>query len=548
MAVLTVEDLAVSFAHREGRTEAVRDVSFSIEAGRTLGIVGESGSGKSVSLLAATGLLGPGARVRGRAVHQGIDLIAADRAHLRSIRGKDIGFVFQDPLSNLHPLIPIGRQIGEAITAHHRVPRARLRARVLELLNEVEIPRAADRIDDHPVHLSGGMRQRVMIAIALACNPGLVIADEPTTALDVTVQASILALLGRLQRDHGTALVVVSHDLAVVSDIADDVLVMRDGAIVEAGSARAVYTAPKTAYTRSLLAAHRTLGSRSAERAESQRSPLLRVTGIEKSFCTRAAPLLGGFIARRSAPDTAPVLSGIDFEIGAGEIVGLVGESGSGKSTIGRIVAGLDRPDAGTVALGTDTYITPGSGRADLAAEVRRSVQMVFQDPYGSLNPRRRVREILEAPYRLAGRSRADARQRAEALIARVGLAADFLHRYPGQLSGGQRQRVAIARAIALGPALVIADEPASALDVTTQDHILALLRDLRDESGTALLFISHDLGVVAALCDRVLVLREGTIVEQGPTAAVFAAPQHDYTRVLLDSVPGRRHREAVDV
>ncbi|WP_063128508.1 ATP-binding cassette domain-containing protein [Nocardia fusca] len=330
MAVLTVEDLAVSFAHREGRTEAVRDVSFSIEPGRTLGIVGESGSGKSVSLLAATGLLGPGARVGGRAVHQGIDLIAADRAHLRSIRGIDIGFVFQDPLSNLHPLIPIGRQIGEAITAHHRVPRARLRARVLELLKEVEIPRATDRIDDHPVHLSGGMRQRVMIAIALACNPGLVIADEPTTALDVTVQASILALLGRLQRDHGTALVVVSHDLAVVSDIADDVLVMRDGAIVEAGSARAVYTAPKTAYTRSLLAAHRTLGSRSAERAESQRPPLLRVTGIEKSFRTRATPLLGGFFARRSASDTAPVLTGIDFEIGAGEIVGLVGESGSG--------------------------------------------------------------------------------------------------------------------------------------------------------------------------------------------------------------------------
>ncbi|GGL02961.1 dipeptide ABC transporter ATP-binding protein [Nocardia jinanensis] len=548
MAVLTVENLAVSFSQRGEQAEAVRGVSFSVEPGRTLGIVGESGSGKSVSLLAATGLLGPDALVRGRAVHQGIDLIAADRAYLRSIRGKEIGFVFQDPQSNLHPLIPIGRQIGEAITAHGRVQRAQLRARVLELLDEVEIPRAADRIDDHPVHLSGGMRQRVMIAIAIACNPGLVIADEPTTALDVTVQASILSLLERLRRDHGTALVFVSHDLAVVSDIADDVLVMRDGAIVEADSARSVYTAPKSAYTRSLLAAHRTLGRPSAERSNQERSALLRVTGVTKSFRTRAAPLLGGVFRRSASLGIAPVLNGIDFEIGAGEIVGLVGESGSGKSTIGRIVAGLDRPDAGTVSLGAKTYITPGSGRAELDAEVRRSVQVVFQDPYGSLNPRRRISEILAAPYRLAGHPREQSRHEAEALITRVGLPADFLHRYPGQLSGGQRQRVAIARAVALGPALVVADEPASALDVTTQDHILALLRNLRDESGTSLLFISHDLGVVAAICDRVLVLREGVIVEQGPTGTVFAAPRHDYTRLLLESVPGRRRREAVDV
>ncbi|WP_138996203.1 dipeptide ABC transporter ATP-binding protein [Rhodococcus zopfii] len=539
MSVLAVENLSVGFSGVDGDSVAVREVSFAVEPGRTLGIVGESGSGKSVSLLAATGLLGPGAVVRGRALHHGTDLIAAPPRQLRAIRGKDIGFVFQDPLSNLHPLMPIGRQIAEAITAHGRVPRAALRARVLELLDEVGIARAAERIDDYPVHFSGGMRQRVMIAIAVANNPGLVIADEPTTALDTTVQASILTLLQRLQNDHGTAMIVVSHDLAVVSDVAHDVVVMRNGEVVETGSAREIYTAPAHPYTRTLLDARPTIGSRPAHHraTEVERPALLRVSDLSKSFEGR----------RRHSRNQ--VLTGVNFTIGQGEIVGLVGESGSGKSTIGRIVAGLDRPDSGSVSFRESQYGLAGRGAPRLAQDLRRSIQMVFQDPYGSLNPRRRIGDILSSPYELDGTlSRERIHELVEHLVVRVGLPVEFLQRFPGQLSGGQRQRVAIARAVALEPALVVADEPVSALDVTTQRQIIELLHSLRTESGTSILFVSHDLGAVSALCDRVVVLQQGRIVEEGPVGDVFADPRHDYTRALLDAVPGRGRLDAVHV
>lgn len=530
MPLLQVDNLSVSFRS----TPVVHDVSFSVDKGRTLGIVGESGSGKSVSLLAATGLLDSGAAVHGRALFDGTDLVTASPRHLRSIRGSDIGFVFQDPSSNLHPLMPIGRQISEALTAHHRLDRTTVRRRVLELLDEVGIPRAHERLDDHPVHFSGGMRQRVMIAIALANNPQLVVADEPTTALDATVQASILSLLQRLQQDHGMALVLVSHDLAVVAELADDVVVMRNGHVVETGPVDRVYNTPAHPYTAELLEPlAQPVAAPAGPRPD--QPELLRIEKVSKGFR----------VARKAH---RPVLRDIDLRIGEGEIVGLVGESGSGKSTLSRIVTGLDITDTGTVSFRGTAYTASSRNRPVMDPQVRRSIQMVFQDPYGSLNPRRKIRQILAAPFELSTDLQGpQIQRRVGKLLETVGLPSDFADRYPLQLSGGQRQRVAIARALALDPALIVADEPVSALDKTTARQIVELLRNLRDERGTSLLFVSHDLGVVSALCDRVAVLHDGVIVEQGFTDEVFANPAHHYTRTLLSAVPGSTRKETVD-
>ncbi len=534
MALFSVEDLSVTFRRRGRVTAAVRGVSFAVEPGRTLAIVGESGSGKSVSLLAATGLLPETAEVRGSARFREADLLRLPRARLRAVRGRHIGFVFQDPLSNLHPLKTIGAQIGEAITAHERVGRAALRRRVIDLLAEVGIDDPERRIDDHPHRFSGGMRQRAMIAMAIALRPELIIADEPTTALDVTVQAAILRLLRRLQERYGTALILVSHDLAVVSEIADDVAVMRGGEIVETAPIAEITTAPGHPYTRELLGAARR-GAALADVAEPpaaaprEARPLLAATGLHMAY------------RRRGRKDPVTALTGVSLEVREGEIVGLVGESGSGKSTLGRIVAGLLRPTAGTVALRDEVYNAPGRGPLRLRRDLRTAIQVVFQDPYGSLNPRRTVAATLAEPYVVnTGLTAAEIRERVEALVRRVELPPAVLHRFPAQLSGGQRQRVAIARAVALRPALVVADEPLSALDITTQAQIVALIRRLRAELGTSFLFISHDLGVVAELCERVVVLRRGRVVEAGPVRRVFHDPQHPYTRELLDSIPGR--------
>ncbi|GLX10193.1 ABC transporter ATP-binding protein [Microbispora sp. NBRC 16548] len=536
MALFSVENLRVTFGRRGRTTTAVRGVSFAVEPGRTLALVGESGSGKSVSLLGATGLLPSRAEVRGSALFRGADLTRLSPARLRAIRGRHIGFVFQDPLSNLHPLKTIGAQIGEAVTAHERVGRAALRRRVLDLLGEVGIKDPGRRIDDHPHQFSGGMRQRAMIAMAIALNPELIIADEPTTALDVTVQASILRLLRRLQEAHGTALIFVSHDLAVVSDIADDVVVMRDGEVVEAAPATGLYAAPRHAYTRALLGAarHGRALVRSPEPPEPERSepraestPLLRASALHMSY------------RRPGRKESFTALTDVSFDLREREIVGLVGESGSGKSTIGRIVAGLARPTAGSVSLRGEVYNAPGDVR--LPKSLRPAVQVVFQDPYGSLNPRRTVAATLAEPFVVnTDLPAAEIRARVEALVARVELPQSVLHRLPAQLSGGQRQRVAIARAVALEPSVVVADEPVSALDITTQTQIVALLRRLRAELGTSFLFISHDLGVVADLCERVVVLNQGRVVEQGPVHRVFDDPRDPYTRELLDSIPGR--------
>ena len=525
MSVFSVDQLRVRF----GGVQAVSGVSFGVEAGKTLAIVGESGSGKSASLLGATGLLPGSATLEGSVLHRGQQILGLPDKDLRRIRGAQIGFVFQDPLSNLHPLKTIGEQIGEAISVHRKVTRSETRQRVLALLDDVGIADPQARLSEYPRHLSGGMRQRVMIAIAIALDPGLIIADEPTTALDVTVQAAILDLLKRLQEEHGTALIFVSHDLAVVSDIADDVVVMRDGLVVEEAPASDIYSRPRHDYTRELLGAARLGGPKAFATGKGREAPrtLLDMQAVARSFGSR------------------PVLDDVSFTIGEGEILGLVGESGSGKSTIGRLIAGLDRPDAGRISLRGREYSLSGTSSAR-QGDLRKSIQVVFQDPYASLNPRRRIEAILSDPFVIHGAvSKAELREKVTQLVADVELPHEILDRLPSQLSGGQRQRVAIARAIALRPSLIVADEPVSALDITTQAKIIKLLARLRDKLGVSFLFISHDLGVVGELCDRLIVLEKGRIVETGRTQQVFERPAHAYTRRLLASIPGRKRLPA---
>lgn len=538
MPLLNVRDLTIGL---DPRSTLVKGVSFHVEPGETLAVVGESGSGKSLSLLAVLGLLPTQMRVQGEIVFNDQPLHAFTANQKRQLRGAQIGYVSQDPLSNLHPLKSVGRQIEEAILAHRRVGRKALRTQVLSLLVEVGIADAARRYHERPAKFSGGQRQRVMIAIAIALNPSLIIADEPTTALDATVQASILRLLKRLQRQHGCALVFISHNLRVVADIADRIVVMQHGQVVEQGAARALFDAPQHDYTRSLLQAGWHPRAPSPFRYD-EATPLLEVSQVSRSFVrpSRLWP-------RKAA---APVLDGISFSLHEGEILGLVGESGSGKSTLGRIVVGLDRPDDGTLTLAGQPWREPGSHHPE-----RHAVQMVFQDPYSSLNPRRRVDDTLAQPLQLTAlRERGQPlsplalRAAIDDLLAQVELPALAASRYPSQLSGGQRQRVVIARALAMKPKLIVADEAVSALDITTQHRIIQLFTRLRSRYGLSLLFISHDLDAVAALCDRVLVLQAGHIIEQGSTEQIFQRPQHAWTRLLLAAIPGTGHRFSEEV
>ncbi len=538
MPLLNVRDLTIGL---DPRSTLVKGVSFHVEPGETLAVVGESGSGKSLSLLAVLGLLPTQMRVQGEIVFNDQPLHAFTANQKRQLRGAQIGYVSQDPLSNLHPLKSVGRQIEEAILAHRRVGRKALRTQVLSLLAEVGIADAARRYHERPAKFSGGQRQRVMIAIAIALNPSLIIADEPTTALDATVQASILRLLKRLQRQHGCALVFISHNLRVVADIADRIVVMQHGQVVEQGAARALFDAPQHDYTRSLLQAGWHPRAPSPFRYD-EATPLLEVSQVSRSF-VRPSRLWPGKAA-------APVLDGISFSLHEGEILGLVGESGSGKSTLGRIVVGLDRPDGGTLTLAGQPWKEPGSHHPE-----RHAVQMVFQDPYSSLNPRRRVDDTLAQPLQLTAlRERGQPlsplalRAAIDDLLAQVELPALAASRYPSQLSGGQRQRVVIARALAMKPKLIVADEAVSALDITTQHRIIQLFTRLRSRYGLSLLFISHDLDAVAALCDRVLVLQAGHIIEQGSTEQIFQRPQHAWTRLLLAAIPGTGHHFSEEV
>ncbi|MDN4649679.1 dipeptide ABC transporter ATP-binding protein, partial [Curtobacterium sp. PsM8] len=535
-----------------GRAEpVVRDVSFDLTPGRVLALVGESGSGKSVSAMSVLGLLPPQARVEGSARFRGEELVGAPVEELRQVRGAGIGVVFQEPMNSFTPVLSIGTQIAEAVRAHPTaLDRAGVSARVDELLRSAGIADPARIRKAFPHELSGGQLQRAMIAMALAGDPVALIADEPTTALDVTVQAGILDLLRNLCRDRGLAVLLITHDMGVVADVADEVLVMRRGDPVEHGPVVDLFARPQAEYTRALLAAVPALEARPtsasdgasaetrAERPDSR--PTARATSPSASVADDAGRASRPVVARlrdvgvRYLRRGDPTVSGIDLELHAGETLGLVGESGSGKTTIGRALAGLVPVVEGTVDVdGQDLRTARGRRLRD----IRKRVGIVFQDPASSLNPRQSIGWSIAEPL-LVHEPSADRPARVRELLEAVQLDPSWAERFPHQLSGGQRQRVAVARALALRPALLIADEPTSALDVTVQAAVLDLLRDLQDEFGFGCLLVSHDLAVVRQLADRVAVLHHGRIVEHGTTQAVLDDPQEDYTRMLLAAAP----------
>ncbi|MFT4281524.1 ABC transporter ATP-binding protein [Microbacterium sp.] len=520
--LLDVRGLSVDFVVGSETVTAVRDVSFTLGRREVVALVGESGSGKSVTALSLVGLLPRGARVRGEALLDGDDLLAMSRPQREAIRGTRIGVVFQDPGSALDPVFTIGSQIEEMLIVHRPgMSRAERRARVIELLEQVEIADPAARLSSYPHQLSGGQAQRVMIAIALACDPEILIADEPTTALDVTVQREVLDVLRRLRDRIGTSIVMITHDMGVVADIADRVVVMREGRVEEAAGVRELFSAPQADYTQRLLAAVPRLGApeRPVPAAE---TAVLDVDDLSVVY-------------GRGARAVAAV-HGVSLRVGEGEIVALAGESGSGKSTIGRCALGLAPISSGSVRIdGVDLARVRGRR----AVAVKRRVGVVFQNSTAALDPRRTVGESIGEPLRVHGGLRgAGLQARTAELLDAVGLPSAWHRRYPHELSGGQRQRVAIARAISLRPRLLIADEPTSALDVSVQATVLDLLRDLQRELRFACLFISHDLAVVDELCDRIVVLQLGAVVEEGSRVDVLRRPQHPYTRALIAAAP----------
>ncbi|MFF3072157.1 ABC transporter ATP-binding protein [Kitasatospora sp. NPDC057904] len=529
--LVNVRDLVVDFPVGDGRVRAVDGVGFTLAAGQALGIVGESGSGKSTVAHALLGLhRGTGARTGGSVRVAGVDAVTAGRDELRLLRGGLAAMVFQDPLSALDPYHAVGDQIAEVVRVHRDVSRRDARARAVEVLDRVGIADAVRRSRSRPHEFSGGMRQRVLIAMALACEPRLLVADEPTTALDVTVQAQVLDLLHELRAETGAGLVLVTHDLGVVAGSVDRVLVMKDGRAVEHGPVTEVLGAPREPYTRALLSAVPRVDAAEAPgpAAASGGEVLLEATDLRKEFATR------GPLGRRAAPVVA--VDGVSLTVRAGETLGIVGESGSGKTTLGRMLVRLLDPTGGRLHYRGRDIGTLGD--KDLRP-LRQELQMVFQDPVSSLNPRRTIGESVADPLRIAGeRDERRIRARVGDLLERVGLDADWYHRYPHEFSGGQRQRVGIARALAPRPRLLVCDEPVSALDVTTQAQVVRLLGELQRDLGLALVFIAHDLAVVRQVSDRVAVMRAGRIVEQGDATAVYESPQHEYTKSLLAAVP----------
>ncbi|MFC9187335.1 dipeptide ABC transporter ATP-binding protein [Streptomyces cyaneofuscatus] len=520
--LVDVSDLTVDF----GSVRAVDGLSFTLEAGGALGVVGESGSGKSASAYALLGLhRGTGARVGGTVKVAGTDVNAADDAGLRALRGAKAAMVFQDPLSSLDPYHPVGDQIAEVYRVHHRASRKAARARAVEVLDRVGIPDAARRSRLRPHEFSGGMRQRALIAMALACEPRLIVADEPTTALDVTVQAQILDLLHTLRQETGMGLLLVTHDVGVAAESVDDVLVMREGREVERGPVARVLGSPREAYTKELLAAVPRVETRRvvpSQRVAEDVTPLLEAVDLRREF-------------GRGSGKVAAV-GGVSLTVHAGQTLGIVGESGSGKTTLGRMLVRLLDPTAGRLRYG-GTEI--GSLSEKELRPFRRELQMVFQDPVASLNPRRSVGESVADPLRAAGeRDEGRVRDRVGALLERVGLDPAHFERYPHEFSGGQRQRIGIARALAAEPKVIVCDEPVSALDVTTQAQVVALLAELQRELGIGLVFIAHDLAVVRQVSDQVAVMRGGLIVEQGSADEVYGDPQDPYTKQLLAAVP----------
>ncbi|PIV78937.1 MAG: glutathione ABC transporter ATP-binding protein GsiA [Rhodobacteraceae bacterium CG17_big_fil_post_rev_8_21_14_2_50_63_15] len=551
--IARIENLRVTFETKDGPVVGVEDVSFSVNAGETVCIVGESGSGKSVSSLSLMRLVeyGGGTIAGGRMIFDRkeggeIDLARTDQSLMRTIRGNEIGMIFQEPMTALNPVFTVGRQISEGLRVHRGLSKMQARARALELLREVRIPEAERRLDQYPHELSGGMRQRVVIAMALACAPRLLIADEPTTALDVTIQAEILALIDRLKRERGTAVIFITHDMAVVAQMADRVVVMFRGNKVEEGRVEQIFEAPKHDYTRALLAAVPKLGEMRGKRfpepmkllgTEGQTivpivgsdETLLTVRGLTTRFAVR-----GGFFRRTLA--NVHAVEDVSFTLQKGRTLSLVGESGCGKSTAGRSILRLVEPLSGKVVLdGTDIIALDAGG----LRRARADMQMIFQDPFASLNPQMKLAAQVAEPMRNYGLvSRSEMEDRVAMLFDRVELPRSFLRRFPHELSGGQRQRVAIARALALNPKLIVADEAVSALDVSVQAQVVNLMMELQADLGLGYVFISHDMAVVERVSHDVGVMYLGRIVERGPRPAVFEDPRHPYTQALMKAVP----------
>jgi peptide/nickel transport system ATP-binding protein len=546
--VLDVRNLRTSFGAGKEAVTAVNNVSFHLRRGKTLCIVGESGSGKSVSARSILQLIDPPGRIESGSIllkceRQGrasvIDIAGLDRrsAAMRAIRGRDIAMIFQEPMTSLSPVHTIGWQISEAMLIHEPIDMGEARTRTIELLRQVEIRDPEKAFDRYPFEYSGGMRQRAMIAMALACNPEVLIADEPTTALDVTTQAEILTLIKDLQTSRGMSVLFITHDMGVVAEIADDVAVMCRGDLVEFGSVEQIFYRPQHPYTSALIASVRQL-EESARKANSQSvgtKKILEVRNVSKIYPGRSSRF-----SKASSPLKA--VGDVSFDLYEGENLGIVGESGSGKSTLGNCLIRVHAPSEGKV------LYTQADGQiknlCDLSNRqlrpIHREVRMVFQDPFASLNPRMTVGQVIGEPLLVNGIARGRAlRERVEELLAMVNLPPDVVNRYPHAFSGGQRQRIGIARAIALDPRLIIADEATSALDVTVRSQILDLLLDLQERLSLSFIMISHDLGVIRYFCDRVVVMYRGNIVETGPCEKICTDPDHPYTRALLSAAPG---------
>ena len=532
-ALLDVKDLKVRFAAENYSVQAIDGVDFRIQQGETFALLGESGSGKSVTALSITRLLPKTAESAGTILFNGTDLLTLSNKKMRGFRGRRIAMIFQEPQTSLNPALTVGKQVGETLAQHRNLSGRAQRKRVIELLEAVEIPDPAQRMDEYPHQFSGGMKQRVMLAMALAGEPDLLIADEPTTALDVTTQARILALLKKIQRDTGMAMLFITHDLAVASQVADRVAVMNKGKLVETASTRRFFSQPQHPYSKILFDS---LPDASKNRARDagemplQAEPMLRVSELKVHF-----PMQTGFFGRPAGYLRA--VDGVSLELAQGRTLAVVGESGSGKTTLGKGILQLLKPAGGAVFL-------TGDNLSDLSAsqlrQRRTDMQVVFQDPFSSMNPQMMVKDIIEEGMLSLGAEKNSRVRQAlvDELLDQVGLEPDFKYRYPHEFSGGQRQRICIARALAVRPKLLICDEPTSALDVTVQARILELLASLQEELGLAYLFITHNISVVASFAHYVAVMYQGRIVEQGVTGSVLTAPQHEYTQALLSAVP----------
>ncbi|USK91366.1 ABC transporter ATP-binding protein [Rossellomorea marisflavi] len=527
-SILKVDNLHISFQSKEEEFDAVRGVSFEVKKGETLGVVGESGSGKSVTARSIMRLLPspPSYMKEGEITFLGENLAEKTEKEMESIRGRDIGMIFQDPMTSLNPTIRIGNQIAESLMKHQDLSREQAKKEAIDILKQVGIRNSEERYSQYPHEFSGGMRQRVMIAIALACRPTLLIADEPTTALDVTIQKQILNVMKHMQERFGTSIILITHDLGVVAGMCDSVVVMKEGEIVERGTTEEIFASPRHPYTKKLLNALPRLDEpkKSKKDPSPDKPPLLDVSSLRQHFD------LGKGHTLKAVDD-------ISFFIREGETLGLVGESGSGKSTTGRAILRLNEPTGGVVTY--EGMSVNGMTKREMKA-MRRHMQMIFQDPYASLNPRFKVMDIIGQALDIHGlcKTKQDRKRRVEELLEMVGLQASHAKRYPHEFSGGQRQRIGIARALAVEPKFIVCDEPLSALDVSIQAQIVELLQDLQKRLGLTYLFIAHDLSMVKHISDRVAVMYAGKIVELAESEELYANPQHPYTKSLLSAIP----------